>query len=227
MDWADDVTYAVHDAADFFRAGLIPLEALSSRRDDSERMRFFSGVFGRHPDPPKTLGYPKASLEEAFIGLTQYFPFDEKYRGTVSHRAKLRYQSAGLIKRYVYAVELTKPARSGEEFLSIDPARHQEVLMLKELTWQYVILNPSLTTQQHGQRTIVRNLFEIFQEAAGKEKHRNIFPQAFREQLRQAANGRERTRIVSDFIAGMTEHQAIRLHGRLTGKALGSVLEYL
>ena len=29
MDWADDITYAVHDLDDFARAGLIPLDQLA------------------------------------------------------------------------------------------------------------------------------------------------------------------------------------------------------
>ena len=49
MDWADDVTYAVHDIEDFYRAGLIPMHLLvrfqpNRKRfleDNPERDRFF------------------------------------------------------------------------------------------------------------------------------------------------------------------------------------------
>jgi dGTPase len=34
MDWADDITYAVHDLDDFYRAGFIPMRALTETRVD-------------------------------------------------------------------------------------------------------------------------------------------------------------------------------------------------
>jgi dGTPase len=65
MDWADDVTYAVHDAVDFYCAGLIPLDRLTSKKDDSERKRFFDEVFERHERAHIPLRHDRAALEKA------------------------------------------------------------------------------------------------------------------------------------------------------------------
>jgi dGTPase len=43
MDWADDITYSVHDTEDFYRAGLIPLDRLASADH--------TGLSARSPSP--------------------------------------------------------------------------------------------------------------------------------------------------------------------------------
>jgi dGTPase len=219
MDWSDDVTYAVHDVADFFRAGLIPLDRLADESNTQERRKFYDEVFSRDH-----FEHPTSDLENAFEKLKMFMPFTRPYLGTNNDRSNLRAFSGGLISRYVRGgVELTGTCGRGMRRVRINPAVEKEVIMLKQLTWHYVILNPALATQQHGQRTVIRNLFEIFREAA-VQKNRTLFPFAFREMLEQVGSREEQARIVCDYIAGMTERQAFALHAKMTGTHPGSAL---
>lgn len=224
MDWADDVAYAVHDLEDFYRAGLIPLDRL--RKEEKERERFLEGAFRR-------LGKTedgRRPLESAFSDfLIDWFP-TEPYEGRHSQRAKLRQLTSTFINRYFNAVELDQETSGGNWRVKIDSGFKDEVVMLKELTWQYVILNPALATQQHGQRRVIRELFEVFMEAASSTKRWVMFPASYVEELgRIEREGQDkeaqRARLVVDFIASMTEQQALRMHQRITGASLGSVLD--
>jgi dGTPase len=225
MDWADDITYAVHDATDFYRAGLIPLDRLASIRDSSERKRFCREVFDRHRTTGLKLKHKESDLEKAVEEVMMYFPLEERYQGTGSQRASLRTYGSGLIDRYIGAVHLSPTKGSaGNRPLWIDPERDKEVFMWKQLTWHYVILNPALATQQYGQQKIIRDLFTIFLEAANG-KNLAILPFAYREQLDSGMDSEMKVRTVADLISSFTERQAINLHRRLTGISLGSILD--
>jgi len=225
MDWADDVTYAVHDAADFYRAGLIPLDRLS--KDRSERKRFMEGVFDRFQRTGKKLRYEAKEYKTAFEQLIVAFPIPEEYRGTCRHRQYLRDFTAGLIARYLNAVTLEPAKRSGEPRVRIRP-RGKEVFMLQQLTWHYVILNPSLATLQQAQRRLIRELFEIFTSAATDQRQLTVFPFGVREEIEGAGGDKELVvRTVADFLSGLTERQVINLHRRLMGASVGSVLDRL
>jgi dGTPase len=217
MDWADDVTYAVHDVADFFRAGLIPLDRLA--RDPSERERFLDNAFKRREQEGtiSELSYPQPELKETLTRVAEFIPFDERYTGTTSHRSALRSYTAGLIARFMKAIQLHLPSASDESRVKLDPDLQKEVVILKELTWHYVILNPSLIKLQYGQRHTIRRLFTIFNRAARKS-NLGIFPYAYRDLLQDARDDLAlRTRLVCDYISGMTERQAIGTYQRLTG----------
>jgi dGTPase len=102
--------------------------------------------------------------------------------------------------------------------------------VLKALTWFYVIYNPALATQQYGQRRIIRELFEIFGNAAvaTKDDERNIIPFAFRDEMLSAREDPGLViRVVTDLLAGMTEQGMVKLYRRLTGIDMGSVLDYV
>jgi dGTPase len=227
MDWADDVTYAVHDMEDFYRAGRIPLHLLANEQDNHERQYFFKDIFEvRKKDDPDIIPR-RLDLENAFsVMLKNLFPIDEPYNGTATQRAALRNLTGSLIGRYIMNVKLD--INGTDVVLQIDQNLRDEILMLKELTWTYVIGAPSLASQQHGQRKIIAGLFEEYRTAAtGKPGNWAVFPPYYQERLRDASDDIERTRICVDLIAGMTEKQAVATYLRLTGIVLGSGLEEL
>jgi dGTPase len=228
MDWADDLTFAVHDAEDFYRAGMIPLDRLSLK-DDAERKHFFDGIEQRSELLRMLGGSLTPDYTDTFRKLIcDGFPLDEKYVGSTAQRSNLRRFSSAQIGEFINAFELVEPGTTDQAFVQVDPVRLKMVKMLKLLTWHYVILNPSLATQQYGQRKIVQTLFEAFHDAARSGKD-SIFPHTFRDAAREAREldskeWKSVTRLVADLISGMTERQAVEMYQRLTGISLGSVL---
>jgi dGTPase len=222
MDWADDVTYSVHDLEDFYRVGRLPLHLLA-HRDPRERDSFFENVFERRKDDVEFGA--RQDLREAFTGiLLSTFSIPGAYDGSAAHRAALRTFTGILIGRYINAASLVE--REGRVCLAIDPDLRAEVLMLKELTWAYVIEAPSLAARQHGQKRVIEELFSIYSELAEGPDHWKVFPTFYRERLQEVCGQTdEAVRTCVDLIASMTESQAIAMHHRLTGQTHTSGLD--
>lgn len=108
--------------------------------------------------------------------------------------------------------------------------------LLKELIWKYVIGLPGLQTQQAGQERIIVDLVEIYTNDV------NLLPTHY---LEVAEEGSGFTRIAdvtlpdgclkrlaeiraaADYIASLTEPQALALHKRLTGVSLGGFRDFV
>jgi dGTPase len=242
MDWADDIAYAVHDAEDFYRAGLVPLDKLlvSSRKPsrttegENELEKFVTAVFERWQREKRRVNYTAAEAFRLLVEIFSLNPIREPYSGSRNQRGQLSIWTSHLIGGYVRAIKLNpKGTAKGVRRVTIPRQAQIEIDLLKQLTWQYVILNPALAAQQYGQRRIVRDLFTIFLEAANatsSDSLRRVLPSAFDSTLRDLqAKGRltkrEKIRIAADAVAGLTEQQALDMHRRLTGYDTRSVLD--
>lgn len=217
MDWADDVTYAVHDVDDFYRAGVMPLDRLG-RVSSAELERLKRYLAEKRPDRGGSLA---DAAERLFVGL---FPIEEPYEGRAEERVNLRVLGSSLITRYIEAVELRNRSASGVAEFTIDQPIQDEVTVLKQLTWFYVIERPSLAVMQRGQRRVVESLLDWYRSAA-EDGDYGLFPPAQAERVQAAQTPEARGRVVIDFVAGMTESAALELFRRMSGISSGSLLD--
>lgn len=214
MDWADDIAYSVHDMEDFYRCGRVPLHRLRQGHGDREFGSLLEGAARRCKLTPEM----KSKWEDQANVVLQSVPVTRRYDRTPSADINLSLFGSWLITRFVEATTLTNKGLVVDEDIRI------QVNLLKELTWQYVIEDPGLATQQHGQKKVIETLFDIFQDEALKTGSAfKLFPQRYREELNQTEEKEERIRVVVDFIASMTEQQAVKMYHRLTGISLGSL----
>jgi dGTPase len=170
MDWADDITYAVHDVEDFYKVGLIPLDRLRHRdtsgaglsatyepvnpREVSDFLGYAANrLSGRSSAPPD-------QLRASFAEYASYFP-ELPYEG--------RRLQDGVMDAFASTV-IT--ASSKEVSVAVDGTLHVKSRMrividvLKQLTWHYVIERPDLVEQQSGQMHKLRFLFEYLHSRA-------------------------------------------------------------
>jgi dGTPase len=231
MDWADDLTYAIHDAEDFYRAGLIPLHLLlppgAGSRSSAERERFLEYVATKKIKPEGLENASAGDLNDILAEmLFTHFKLSGPYEGTRDDRARLRIFTSLLVGRFINGLQLKEPNAEGQT-VEVNEALKTQIALLKQLTWYYVIDAPGLAAQQHANRQVVRYLFHTFLQETRKAPSR-LLPPYFRERLKKLeASSSSIRRIVVDLIAGMTEAQALMMYQRLNGIIHGSALDKL
>ncbi len=219
MDWADDIAYSVHDIEDFHRAGAMPWHLIFEKENAASLVAAAEkSWFGKPADAHERLSKARQDLADYFAGYEAIVR--EPYDGCRAHRVALRTLTSTLIGRYVQATTLSGNFGSDPIVRGIE--EEAEILILKQITKQYVISSPTLLAQQHGQERIIRKLFNAIVAGAAEG-----FPKFLPVRLRYLWDLRDGSdaRFAADCIASMTEAQAIALFGRLYGTAAGSVLD--
>lgn len=223
MDWADDISYAVHDIEDFFRAGLIPL-------DDYKRVTKTAEDFLEYVESPEALRPLPTETKKALDQLYVHFP-SARFTGDTEGLAALDRLRGILLGQFISSAAVV----DGD--LKPDPSQKQINAVLKQLIWYHIIHEPKLAAIQVGQRRVLREIFENLETLAmdaykigGGSDHpdpHNLrrLPHGLRRALEvsvtQDSTYRRPQRIyrgILDYIAGLSDSEAYHLHSVLKGR---------
>jgi len=230
MDWSDDIAYSLHDLYDFYRAGLIPLEKLVLIHEMGDRFVEATVNSLRERYPEKV--FDLATHQAAWSGLAKMLKatLPDNLTDTIPVPA-LREFTSRQIGRFVRGITLAEP---GDETLVLcQELMREQIDLLKHLTWEFVILSPSLALVQHGQIKVIDTLFEGFLAAAQTIRDKpsrsrdqlNLFPVRFHQALRDAATPAQSARVVIDYIAAMSDETALFTASELMGGNPGSFFD--
>jgi dGTPase len=215
MDWADDITFAIHDLLDFYCAGKILIDRCK-QPGSAEFNRMLEGMFRRKPEWTKD----RADYTGALEAIVREFPIEahQQYSDSPEDRAKLFAFSTGLIGYFVDAITVRSREKTRGPLAEVDPEVRCIVEVLKQFIWEYVIQSPDLAVPQQGQRLAIRTVFgQLTKAAEGKNWY--VFPPGYRDAISEAKKKAERARVVADCISGMTEKELLHLYRRGEGIA--------
>ncbi|MEP2735349.1 MAG: dGTP triphosphohydrolase [Erythrobacter sp.] len=216
MDWSDDVAYSVHDLEDFHRCNALPWRSVFTEKE-------------KLINHAAKGGGDEGKLEAAYDRLDKYLNgtysvlLEAPYEGTPYQREQLRRLTSYFIGRYINAISIEED-ESAVRSVKFDEDRLNEVRILKQITRDYIIGNPTLAAQQHGQKKIITELFEAFGSGYDMELG---YPSFLPVRLRylHGLDGSVKGRWIADCIASLSESEAMGLHARLFGQVAGSVLD--
>jgi dGTPase len=152
-------------------------------------------------------------------------PFD----GSLQAEAQVAAFSATWTRRLVASVEATdQPAvRSGHVLLA--PAQWHEVQILKFVQNRFVLARPDLALHQRGQARLLATLVESLLSWLTDPDETDRLPTRLRDLVELAEAelpegtpdrmSRARGRAVIDFVAALTDNQAVGLMDALTGRS--------
>jgi dGTPase len=209
MDWADDVTYAVHDFQDFANAGLINIEQLADR--NSATYGRFDEHLQRHPKGDELRRRLSAFSQRLNMAVVKSPP--ELWA------VNLQQLFSGTIHDAIEKVTLS-PRSTTYPVIRVPKRVLDEVEMLKQSIWCFVIEHDSsdLGRRQQFQKTVVKTVAQTYLERVTDITWlRNALPDRWRALVSPTSVNRNK-RLIIDFISGMTEEEILVRFDLLTGR---------
>lgn len=195
---ADAIAYNAHDVDDGVRSGLITMGQLC----DSVPLftRYYEATLAEWPQ----LAVPDAQRKLLYESIRRMLS-EQVYDVINSSRARL--QSVGVSS--VCDVRLC-----GQVLIGFSEEMKAQSQVLKQFLFKQLYRHPQVMQTMNSAQQVVNELFAAYMVEPERMKPR------FVQRVQAAYTLNDRARVVSDFIAGMTDRYAAREHERITGLSL-------
>ncbi|MCL1126352.1 anti-phage deoxyguanosine triphosphatase [Shewanella surugensis] len=199
MELADDTAYAVHDLEDAIVMGIVTLNQWQN-----------------------DVAIPLSSSEDSWVA-NEFSTIGDKLFSSHHH---LRKDAIGtLVNGFVTAIYLHENRDFKDELLKfnakLEPDFAHALYVLKQFVFKYVIRKPEIQMLEYKGQQIVMELFEAFESDPMR-----LLPINTQERWQYSQdNGLNSHRVLSDYIAGMTDEFAARLHQQLFSTHLDNIME--
>lgn len=191
---ADDIAYNNHDLLDGLRAGLFSEEEISD-------LPIVSGAFAQvdktYPDLDKVRRRHEA-LRRVFGVMV----------GDVIETSRALIEASG-------ANSVEEIRANGAPVIQFTPELWSELRQIREFLFKRMYRAPVVMVKRAEVTQVVKNLFPAFMN------DRSLLPANWRTEIDNAQDETALARIVSDYIAGMTDRFALQEHERLFGTYKG------